>query len=344
MNNSVKRIFICTFWLTSVSACTTTSNSSNEAFDSLAMQADVPEDVIVYQPNQPKAVLSKLDRRHWVEIRKQTKPGHKRLYATLATGAWDAAEKDARRYLMANPRDKTGLTVLALALAMQNKFTLANYYAILIERYHGESADSLNLRGLMLVTNTKGKMSDYHKAAELFFQAFSLNPGEVASGLNLGQLYLEIGDASKAANVFADVSSRCNGCVNARIGEGVAQIRLRNFAAARANFEAVLAEHEYHPQALYRLAQISYFGENDFEKAKRYLDTLMVRVPEAENHLIRQKALALVRTLDEAGDGEYLANRGMEKTKRKPKVNQQDVVFDKNQAMSDEILKTGLGD
>lgn len=280
-------------------SCTTLNgdrSDQKDAFNDLNLKKDSPEDVIVHQPEQDRPIFSKYERKHWVAVYKKTNSDGKKLFATLATGDWDVAETQARAFLQKHPKDQAALSVLALSLSMQKNYRLAGYYARLLEKYHPASAESLNIRGLALVSKTQGRIQDYRKAADLFYAAFQKNQREIASGLNLGHLYLELGDANAAASIFAEVKARCNECRQSLIGSGIAHVRLKKIDAAKTEFEKVLAKDPNHPQALYRLGLIARHRKNN-DEARRYLDRVMVRASE-KKYLVRQKAQSLLQIID----------------------------------------------
>jgi len=287
------------FAIAALSACTTTGKRNDLASNSKL------QDPIVGQSGSSNFVISKIKRKHWIQIRKSTKNPSKKLYATLAAGAWDAAEIEARNHLQKHPKDEGALTALIIASSMQRKHPLAAYYAGLLEKYHQPSAESLNARGLAAVTAPKASIEDFQKAVQLFHQSFYSTTTEIAAGLNLGRLYLELGDAQGASEIFAEARKRCNDCLPSLIGNGVANSRLRNLDRARTAFKLVLKVDPYHPQALYRLALISK-EDRKLEQAKRYLDLLMVH-SKSKDYVITKKAEELVRTLDSQSDVSNIA-------------------------------------
>jgi tetratricopeptide (TPR) repeat protein len=255
-------------------------------------------ETIVRQTDKETAIISKHDRQYWVDLRKDTRDERAKLGMTLATGDWQATESDARSVLMQYPGDVRTLSILAVALTMQKKYALADYYTKLAARSsEQESAENLNLRALARLSVPKLRMADIRTAIEMLEQAFESSQREIASGLNLGNLLLETGDSASALGIFVELQKRCNKCIAAQVGLGIAHGRLRQYDEARSAFEEVLSQQKHHPQALYRLAMISYQDEKDKEKAKRYIDTLMTYTP-SDAVLIRQRAEALVRAMD----------------------------------------------
>lgn len=280
-----------------LTACTANKNSD---LDDISRSAK-DRDIIVRQSDDNEAVVSKHKRSYWVSARKTAKVPEDKIYATLATGSWDAAEAEARSLLQKKPNNAAALVVLATALSMQKKFALSAYYANAYEKAHGTSPEILNLKALAMLTSAKSRMQDFKAAADYFNEAFQASNSEIASGLNLGHLYLEIGDANAAADIFAEVKKRCGNCTSALIGSGVAHSRTRNYAEARSDFESTLKKSAHHPEALYRLALITYQGDKNIRRAKKYIDELMTYAPD-NAFLMRQKAESLVRAMDAEGD------------------------------------------
>ncbi len=304
----------------SFSACTTTGSKS------ASLSSAKSQEPILGQVGSSKFVLSSLDRKHWVQLRKSTTNQSEKLYATLAAGAWEAAEAEARNYLLKNPRNEQALTVLVIATSMQKKHPLAAYYAGLIETYHRPSSESLNARALATVTAPKADINDFQNAVQLFHQAFYETNTEIAAGLNLGRLYLELGDAQGASEIFAETRQRCKDCLPSLVGHGIANSRLRKLSKAKTIFHLVLKINPHHPQALYRLALIAK-EDKQIKQAKRYLDLVMIHA-KSSNYIIAKKAEELVRTLDSQSDISNIASDSSSEKKQGNSSQQDDLLID----------------
>jgi tetratricopeptide (TPR) repeat protein len=286
--------------------------------------------VMVFQAGESRPAFSPKDRKYWVNLRNNSKPSAKKLFATLATGDFETAEADARNFLSKNPKDESALSVLALSLAMQKKYQLALFYTNLISTYNPESQNLNNIRGLAMVMSTRGSMADYQGAARYFSEAFQSSSTEIAAGFNLGNLYLELGNAKAAADTFNELKGRCDKCSESYVGAGIAYSRLRDFNSAKDNFEFVISKNPNHGQALYRLALIAQQNGNDKAKASEYLQRLLAKSNDIE---IRQRAQSLLRRVEsdtpnnENMDVPVIAE---EKTEEEPKKSEKSKSLEKD--------------
>ncbi len=232
-------------------------------------------DAIVHQSGAESPAISRLNRDQWVSIRDSAKDPYMRLYSALGAGEWETAAMEARAHLAKNPKDYVGLSVLSTALAMQKNYSLAAFYGNLLDKYHPGNSESDNLRGLATLYRTGARMEDFRKAEAFFIKSFSADSRQVAAGLNLGRLYLDLGRAGAAREIFAQVRTRCNDCVESLIGFGIAQSRIRDFDGAKQSFLAVIAKDSKNAKALYRLALIEQNGYNNNKGAVQYLEKVL---------------------------------------------------------------------
>lgn len=233
-----------------------------------------PEGAVVHQPTLKDPVLSQHDRQYWVDLR-QSKALMPKLHGALATGEAEASVQLARSYLAKKPGDAQGLTMMAAALAMSRNYDLAAYYATLAERAQPGNAAALNIRGLAMMLGPNRRVADYQQAQELFRQSFDADGTQVAAGLNLGALALEIGNAQVATQAYEEVVERCNRCVAALMGYGVAMSRTLKWDQANAAFDEVLKKKPNHPGALYNLALVQKNGYNNGKQAEQFLFALL---------------------------------------------------------------------
>jgi tetratricopeptide (TPR) repeat protein len=217
------------------------------------------------------------------------------MFAALAAGEFNAGIQEALAVIQNHPKHRGALIVLASAYALSKDFERARLYARLLERYHPGTPEALNIEALAIMLRPQANMMDYRQAATMFEQAFSMSSSEIAAGLNLGSLYLEIGNADKAAEVLATVKSRCDGCSEARHRLGVALTRIGRFDQAHSEFQQVLAENPKDAEALYRLALVSKNGYNDLEKSKGYLRQVLTLDTKANGAVYRQAHVMLRR-------------------------------------------------
>ncbi len=235
--------------------------------------------VIVQQIGNPNPVLSPYNRGFWLARRdsgeKEGKVGTKHMFALLATGEWDAAVGEARQYLASHPGHKRALTVLVAALVYGRKFDLAAYYAKQLEKVAPNSSEVFNIKGISVMMAAQNRLVELRRAEKLFRQALDASSSDIAAGLNLGHLYLEIGDARAANLVFDSMSSRCNSCVEALIGVGISSERTRQYEKAGDAWNQILKENPSNHRALYHLALIRKNGYNDYDQAENILKKLL---------------------------------------------------------------------
>lgn len=256
---------------TAMSGCVTTRDAGTG--DKLS---SLPRSQIVQQSGAKSAIYSAKPRSYWVAMRSNNEvPAKQRMYAALATSEAQAAEDMARSYLEQQPGDTEVTLVLATALAMQKEYHLAAYYARRVEKEQPGNAAALNIRGLATMLMPGNRVSDYQSAMTLFRESFDNDEAQIAAGMNLGFLHMELGAADQAEGVFSQVVNRCGACPVAQIGYGVASARLAKFDQAKQAFERALEKSPNHPTALYHLALVYQNGYNDKKNAVSYLEKLV---------------------------------------------------------------------
>ena len=242
-------------------------------------------------------LMSNLGRNHWVEIRRTNSKKKAKIYAALGAKEWDIASRESRSLLRSSPKDKDGLIILATALAMEGQFALSSYYADLIVKYHGDSPDVHNLRGLALLRKPMLKPSDYKKALGSFRKAYYESGRQVASGLNYGFLNLSMGRTKTSLGVFRSLEKRCSDCTPAKMGHGIALIRLGKYKSAKRIFNEI---HEREPDNLrahYRLALVEKSGYNNMSRAQYHLRKILAD-PRDSNYDVKRRAYTLLRRLE----------------------------------------------
>ncbi len=290
------KVFMVSVSLAALStSCATLSRLGKEEKVPAVTRLSYSKDPIVQQTSG-RDILRKLDRETWVDIRNSTKDEYIRLYATLGTGEWDVAISDARAYLQKQPKDEVALTVLSLGLAMKKNFSLAAYYARLLNSYHPGNPEVYNILGLAEMNKPGATVDDYRTAMKHFQTAFDASSQQVASGLNLGHLQLEMGNAASARDTFEAVVSRCNGCTEAALGQGIALSRTGEFAKAEQAFRMVQAKEPHSAYARYYLAMVAKYGRNDSKEAMSQL-TALLEDPETKNVDMERKANFMLRRI-----------------------------------------------
>lgn len=293
------RVILISLSLLASTACSTLNgggaSESREGNRPGASQLSYSETPIVHQTTG-KTLMQKIDRDRWVQLRRGSKNEYVKLYATLGASEWDVAIADARGILQKNPKDEAALTVLAIGLAMKKNYSLAAYYAKLLNDYHPGNPEVNNILGLAEMNRPGATYEDYRSAIRQFEKAFNSSESQVASGMNLAQLHLEMGNLEAARDVFHAVKGRCGDCNEALLGYGIALARLQSFEKAEEAFEDVLDRDAHNAYALFYLALVAKYGRNDNDAAMQKLSTLL-QDPEVKNLEIQRKANFLLRRI-----------------------------------------------
>lgn len=255
---------------------------------------------VIQHPGLQNNIMSEVSRSQWLQVRKGQNAAQAKLYASLGARAFDVAIQDARNYLAKNPKDFNGLVVLATGLAMTGQYQLAGYYGNLIDTYYPGQALTRNLRGLAQIHRPDSRLQNYQQAAAFFHEGMTLDPEEVASALNLGQLYLKMGNAPAALEVFQDAKERCKACVVAQMGEGTALVRMQKYRAAKEIFDNILAHDPKAFEAHYRLALIFLYGAKNPGRARTHLSQILDAEEVDANLDLKRRANVLIRRIDAA--------------------------------------------
>ena len=188
-------------------ACTTLTSSKSDTRKGASplVYGKTP----IVQQTSGRNIMQKLDRDAWVGLRNSSRSEHIKLYATLGAGEWTVATLDARKFLQEHPQDEVALTVLAISLAMKQNYSLSAYYATLLNQYHPGNPEVHNLLGLATMNKPSATYDEYQIARHEFELAFDGSNQQIASGLNLAHLNLEMGNVEGARDVFQAVQDRC---------------------------------------------------------------------------------------------------------------------------------------
>jgi cytochrome c-type biogenesis protein CcmH/NrfG len=275
-------------------ACSTTGGSSGSGKPGEA-KLDFEQQPIVLQTSG-KTLMKQISRDRWINVRNSTKNEHVKLYANLGAAEWDVAIADARNYLQNHPQDEVALTALALALTMKQNYSLAGYYAKLLDKYHPGNPEVKNILGLAEMSKPGATFQDYKEAIRFFESAFNTSQSQIASGMNLAQLHLEMGNFESSRDVYQAVYSRCGKCSEAGLGYGIALARLQSFSKADEAFNDVLDHDKNNPYARYYLALIAKYGRNDNDEAMKQLQA-MLDDTEGKNLEMQRKANFLLRRI-----------------------------------------------
>ncbi len=249
------------------SACTTLGNNAE------TLSGD-KKSVVVTQTGRREPIVSGHERRYFLDLR-QKKALLPRMSGALATGEAQAALELARGQLAKKPGDVEAMILMANALIMTKNYDLAAYYAGLVDKASPGHAAALNVKGVATMLTPKARMADFRKAVAYFEAAFAADEKQIAPGMNLASLQLELGNAGAAAKTFGQVANRCGDCTAALMGFGIASSRSGGFVAAKGAFEKVLARNAHHSAALYQIALVHKNGLGDSKRAEAYLNQLL---------------------------------------------------------------------
>jgi tetratricopeptide (TPR) repeat protein len=252
------------------------------------------ERVVVQRIDTKEPIVSPFSKNHWMDARRTKVASIKRIHGLLATGESLAAERDARKFLMVNPDNVEGLTALASALAQSGQYDLAAYYAKLVATKLPNNPHSLNIQGLSILISAT-KIEDFRQAETLFQRAFDGSESEVAAGLNLGDLYLELGNSDSALKIFATTRSRCKDCIPALMGFGIASRRLGNYSEALDAFNIVSRSNKANVDALYHIALVYRDGLKNRSKAEDVLRQLIATT--GGNNSVKERAQTVLRSM-----------------------------------------------
>jgi tetratricopeptide (TPR) repeat protein len=277
-----------------LAACTTFGHKGPGADDD-GLAAANEKNTVVIQAGQTDPVVAGHDRQYWLDLRQQ-KDLNARMRGALATGEAESVVNLARARLAKHPGDAEALTMLAASLALTRNYDLAAYYASQLEKVQPGSPVALNIKGLAAMLMPRARMADFRMAQAYFQQAFNADGSQIAPGLNLGNLQLELGNAAGASQTFASVAGRCDHCTAALMGLGVSSSRAGEFDKAKAAFQAVLAKNPNHAGALYNLALVYQNGYNDNKQAETYLFKLL-NDSRTKNVAMREKAQVVLRMI-----------------------------------------------
>jgi tetratricopeptide (TPR) repeat protein len=277
-----------------LSSCATTGNDKIEGLESKNIFAAKADQVVVQKIGKKKPVISPYGSSHWIKNRESKSMTIQTIQGMLATNEALGAERLARKYLAKNPGDIEGLTALSSALAMSKQYDLAAYYAKLISKKLPENPHSLNIQGLAALMGAK-RIEEFKRAERLFQRSFDSSDSEIAAGLNLGNLYLELGNSQAALKIFQTTEKRCSDCVPSLMGHGIAARRLGKNEEALVAFNKLLDQEEEHAPALYHKALVYRDGYHDNKKAEESLRVLLESPTIAS--VQKRQAHALLRSI-----------------------------------------------
>ena len=220
----------------------------------------------------------------WFSDVRSRDPSMASMLETIGKQDWVAGIEQAKRILKKDPFNSLCFLVLATAYARQDDWEKARFYAKKILQSSPGHVAASNIMGLYKTKEAK-TLADYRAAIRWFLKSFKGSSGELASGLNLGYLYLSLGDHHGAAAVFKEVYARCQQCSAGALGMGIALRRAGRVGEARRLFGQVVEAHPNAPTAWYQLALIFRTEDKNYSKSSQYLKKIL------ENQSIRDGEL-----------------------------------------------------
>ena len=187
------------------------------------------------------------------------------------------------------------LTVLAGALFMEKKHRASKFYARQVLKFNPDNHAAQNILGLYYLYNAQTK-HDFKRAEQMFKRAFKSSPNEVASGLNLGFLYLRRKSSFFAQEIFTEVITRCKDCQAAYLGLGIAHYQRQQFKDAITAFEDGL-DIEDNDEILFHLALVYRYGVKSLDKAREHFNKIARNTTAVKS--LRNRARSEVTIIDE---------------------------------------------
>ena len=227
----------------------------------------------------------------WLDFSYESDP----INDILEMGRWQVASRNLRGRLAAKPGDEQLLTLLASALFMEKKYRHARFYAHKVLRLNIANSAAQNVIGLCTLYNARDER-DFAKAAAIFKRAFYASSKEVASGMNLGFLYLRRKNAFFAQETFRAVIERCDDCQAAYLGLGIAHYQSNKFEDAIAAFKAGI-DIGASDEIMFHLALVYRYGIKDLKQARAKFNQVALKHSAAR--YLRNKARAEITIIDE---------------------------------------------
>lgn len=263
--NETTRTFLSALFFILLSAGLLTACQSGD-------KRDPTMDGFLIKDRQTTAMMK--DQKVWFSEIKTKDPTMASVLDSVARQDWDGSISQAKIVLRSQPFNSLCFLVLATAWAGKNEWEKARFFARKILQNRSDYVEAMNILGLYKLTDAK-TMADYRSAIAWFTKAFQGNSTEVASGLNLGYLYLDLGDHSKAEQVFSQAYKRCDRCSAGALGLGIALSRMGQYQDARKKFEQVVKQNPESMTGWYQLALLTRNHEKNFEKSTEYLKNIL---------------------------------------------------------------------
>lgn len=253
-----KKFLMASLSISLASACQSTSN--RKALDGL----------LIKQQN-----LKKFSNRNvWLSDFKIKDQQLSSALMALGKNDWKKSIEFTKNFLKSHPFHTGSFLILASAYNALGQHEMSRYYAQRVLERHPGNIAALNLVGLSIYVNSD-LLEDYRKAVSYFTTAFEKSPKEIASGLNLAYLFLELGNASRAEKIFNAVSKKCGGCEESQLGRAISYGRQGKAVRAKNILEELVKQNPQLMTANYQLALYYRNVEKNYDKSSYYLKRIL---------------------------------------------------------------------
>lgn len=213
--------------------------------------------------------------------------GYHARKAGIPMSRWEEASPKIKAKLKNKPGNEHLSTLLAGALYVERKYQQAYYQAKLVLKLNPNNRSARNILGLCLLAQGKTEQAN----AELM-RAFKTSNHEIASGLNLGFIYLQQRHIEAAKDIFLQVQARCPTCQDAALGLGISYYLQKDYTTAISTFK----KSKKNANILYHLGLVYRYGQVDLDKAAK-LFTTVSRSRSASSEL-KRKAISEKANID----------------------------------------------
>jgi tetratricopeptide (TPR) repeat protein len=221
-----------------------------------------------------------------------------RLRMAVSEGRWDQVRLLTQEQLRREPAHPKYFTYLAIAYAALGDLQNAQLYIDLILREDPQNAMALNLAGI-LTWRKAVVLEDYRRALALFNLAAQSQDQLYAPRLNMGYMYLRLGNLESALSEFEQTKKKCGDCLPALLGSAITAQRLSRFEQAGEDLKKLLAIDSDHPMANYLMGLQVRLHDKNVEKSYEWFERVL-ESPTADIELHeRSRAFLSSQTLDD---------------------------------------------
>ncbi|MCX6119404.1 MAG: tetratricopeptide repeat protein [Proteobacteria bacterium] len=265
------------FWLIVAcsTACVSTPKSGKTASDVTPVAAQITGASIVMQAMSKDPILSDQSKSHWISLKNSNGESLDRMRGQLATGDWERAIESAKNFLKKHPNHPEALMGIAAANAIGRKFEMASYYAMLVLKIQPGNADAMNIMGLRIMMSTGNRRADYQDALTWFQRSLDSDSTQIAAGLNMGHLQLDLGASAEAIAPFRTASERCKTCRGALMGLAIASSRSGRGDDALVALKDVLNQDSSNAEARFQMAIVYKNNFQDIAKSQAILQEIV---------------------------------------------------------------------